>query len=110
LIDACASVVRSKPEDKLSYRVTSTVCVPDLFASELCIYSCEDYFQSKVRLREDGLGSIRTIKGRSLAKEWGLILPEGVKELGVVWSFTESVDPDDRYESEHWIYGQVSDD
>ena len=108
LINACNRVIRSKPADKRAYRVTATVCVPDLFTSELCIYSSEEYFQSKVVPCEDGQGSIREITGRSLAKEWGLRLPEGMAELGVVWNFTKSGDPDDHYVGEHWVYGEVS--
>lgn len=107
LINACALVVRSKPIDKLPYRVTCTVCVPDLFTSELCIYSSEDYFQSKVAPDDNNLGSIKKINGRSLAEEWGLVLPEGIEELGVVWDFTKSSDADDHYLSEHWVYGEV---
>lgn len=110
LINACATIIRSKPPDRPSLRVTSTVCVPDLFSSELCIYSSEDYFLSKVLPSEDSLGYIHSIKGRSLAEEWGLYLPEGIEELGVVWDFTKSSDPDDHYVSEHWVYGEVTND
>jgi len=108
LINACERVIRSKPTDKPSYRVTATVCVPDLFASELCVYSSEEYFQSKVAPCDNAHGYICEIKGRSLAKEWGLSLPEGMAELGVIWNFTKSTEPDDHYVSEHWIYGEVS--
>src|SRR5690606_30560824 len=82
LIDACARLIRAKPLDQHSLRVTCCIALPDMFSSELCIYLQESYFLSHTAPKKDESGEIVTLN-RSLAREWGLKLPEGVREHGV---------------------------
>lgn len=107
LIDACAKLIQSKPNSANAFRIVATICIPDMFTSEVCIYTDEDYFQSKVQPETTKHGETTLLRGRSLVSEWGLILPDGVKELGVSLNYQDFDDPDDSYVSEHWNFGEV---
>ncbi|MBC3874743.1 DUF3916 domain-containing protein [Undibacterium flavidum] len=107
LINACTKLMQSKPENAKSFRVVATICIPDMFTSEVCIYTDEEYFQIKIQPRTNNDGKTVLLHGRSLANEWGLVLPDGVKELGVSLTYQGYDDPDDWYVSEHWQFGEV---
>jgi len=47
------------------------------------------------------------IEDRSLAAEWGLILPANVQELGITLEEYGSEDRDEWFTGERWYYGQV---
>ncbi|MFM0432715.1 DUF3916 domain-containing protein [Paraburkholderia aspalathi] len=48
LIDASASLLASKPAGSRSARVTCAICLPDMFASEVCVFLDEGYFVAHV--------------------------------------------------------------
>lgn len=103
LIDACAALLRAKPDWAAGARVTCTICVPEVWASELCIYLDEDYFRSHV---EGGAaGGTAPIRGRSLAAQWGLRLPPGLHERGTLYEYAASGEASER--GEQWRYGDV---
>lgn len=108
LIDACAGLLRNKPDWAAAYRVTCVLCVPDLFSSELCIYLDEDYYRSKVEAAQSEHGWQAPIADRSLAAEWGLSLPAKMHELGVRWQYGAMASDDSGYVSDHWRYGEVA--
>lgn len=105
LIDACSALISAKPAWAKEARVTCCICWPDMFTSEVCIYFDEGYYRSKMG---DAAGERRTrISGRSLAAEWGLVLPGNVAEVGTHWRHDAAGGADDRYASDHWMYGEV---
>jgi hypothetical protein len=108
LIDACSSLIGAKPEWAKSHRVTCCICLPDIFTSEICIYSDEDYYQGKVSRSSSEYGYQEPIESRSLAAEWGLALPRNATEIGVLWRYDASDSVEDHYVSEHWMYGEVA--
>ncbi|UZW61490.1 DUF3916 domain-containing protein [Lysobacter enzymogenes] len=103
LIDACAALLRTKPAWAAGVRVTCTICVPEVWGSELCIYLDEDYWRSHVEADASGVAAIVPIQGRSLASEWGLALPLGLMERGV-----ECRSGDECAREEQWRYGEVA--
>ena len=107
LIDAAASLIRSKPASATGSRVVACVCVPDLFSSEVCIYTDETYFQSKVQPSQRENERITPILGRSLAASWGLVVPPGMGERGVLWELHDPSEEGGEYQSELWFYGEV---
>ena len=50
-------------------------------------------------------GKIEKIGGKSLAQEFGLELPEGFNELGILR--TEEDDDGNPYISEQWYFGEI---
>lgn len=106
LIDATGHLIASKPEYANAFRVTCVVCLPDMFTSEVCIYLQEEYFRSHTAESVDRFGATNEIKNRSLAKEWGLILPDGVSELGVAVDYRSDED-DGSFVGERWYFGEV---
>ncbi len=108
LINACGNLIEAKPEWASHYRVTCSICIPDMFTSELCVYLNEDYYQGHVGNSSNEHGYQERIANRSLSSEMELVLPKGVQEIGVLWSYNASEDIEDHYISEHWVYGEVS--
>lgn len=107
LVDACDRLIKAKPESAKGFRVVATISLPDMFSSEVCIYTDEAYFQSKIQPVTNANGQTKLLHGRSLAREWSLTLPDGFKELGVSHNYQGDGDPDDRYIGEVWQLGEV---
>jgi hypothetical protein len=107
LIDACHSMIAAKPAWAEYFRVTCLISLPDMHSSELCIYLDEGYFLEQVGNSSNDDGEQVRIDGRSLAKEWQLLLPEDMSEHGVLWRYDKSPDLDQHYVSEHWHYGEI---
>lgn len=107
LINACAAMIAAKPEWAASYRVTCVVCLPDMFTSEICIYVQEAYFQSHTAPTRNSGGFSDVITGRSLAQEWGLLIPQGMGELGVALDYRGYEDKDNWFIGERWYFGEV---
>jgi hypothetical protein len=107
LIDACHKLIVSKPPGAAALRVVATICLPDMYTSEVCVYSDEQYFQSKVSPAASEFGAATPIQNRSLASEWGLLLPAGIQELGLALDYRGYADFNDWYTGEHWYFGEV---
>jgi len=107
LIDACENLIKSRPSGTIACRVVATITLPDMFASEVCIYVDESYFRTQTQISSDQYGSTTTIAARSLVSEWGLKLPSDMCELGVRVEQDDRDDESQRYVSEHWFLGEV---
>jgi hypothetical protein len=106
LIDACGFLIANKPETAQSVRVTGIVCLPSMFASELCIFTSPTLYRDYVSERDNEFQTLARISGRSLASEWGLRLPPGVDELGIA----EVIHRDEsQWVGELWYFGEVLD-
>lgn len=105
LIDAAHHIYKAKPQGSANYRVTCVISLPCMFASELCIYISEEYFKEHTSEHTGRFGKIDKIQTRSLAQEFGLILPEDFSELGVLR--TDEDDDGNPYISEEWYFGEV---
>lgn len=109
LIDACAHLVQARPDWAAGSRVTCVVCLPDMFTSELCIYLSDDYFRSHTDPASGAHGETRAIQGRRLSQEWGLLVPDGLGELGMSVAFFNQ-DDDRHLAGERWYFGEVTAD
>lgn len=107
LINACANLMLATANCDDSPRITAVICLPDMFTSEICLYHSDEYFQGFVSEGSSDNGSSIILKERSLAKEWGLILPAGVQELGVAIEYHGGDNPDEWFTGERWHYGQL---
>lgn len=104
LIDAAYHIYNAKPADD-NVRVTCSIVLPDMFASELCLFTAEEYFLLHTSVGKSRFGEITLLKDRSLEKEWGLDLPDGFSELGVLRA--DEDEDGNPYYSEHWYIGEV---
>ena len=84
LIDATHAIFRSKPKSKNKFRVTCTIALPQMFSSEVCIFSSEKYYKEHTTPSVSRFGKISLITGRSICEDWGLKLPDGFYELGII--------------------------
>lgn len=105
LIDAAYNVYKAKPVDSGRVRVTCCIVLPDMFSSELCLFTSEIYFNEHTRKGCGRFGQLELLHDRSIIKEWGLILPDDFSELGILRTCEN--DDGDIYFSEHWYIGEV---
>ncbi|WP_241592065.1 DUF3916 domain-containing protein [Rosenbergiella epipactidis] len=108
LVNACSNLITATKDTNYSPRITAVVCLPDMFTSEVCLYRSEEYFQGFLTEARTENGSSALIKDRSLAAEWGIILPANVQEVGVTLEYYGSEDRDEWFTGERWYYGQVT--
>lgn len=100
LINACAHLNGAKPADVDELRVTCCIVLPDMFASEICIYTNDNYFQKHTSDGNNIFGKRTLIANKSLSCDWSLALPASFGELGI------SCLQDD-YHSDLWYFGDV---
>ncbi len=106
LINAAYDIYQSKPVDKDEIRVTCSIVLPDMFSSELCLFTSEEYFNVHTQPGNNVFGQISLLHGRSLVKDFNLELPKEFSELGIL-RVCEN-DEGELYHSEHWYIGEVS--
>lgn len=107
LINACANLCLAKPPDSSGFRVVATICLPLMFSSEVCVYTDESYFCEMTKIGYSRHGVTRRIEGRSLAVDWGLVVPAQMREFGMAFDNMEATDSEDLPAGEYWFYGEV---
>jgi hypothetical protein len=107
LINACESLIKARPNSFGWSRIVAMIALPDLFSSEVCIYTVPEYFKSHIEPQKNGNISLILNSNRSLAKEWELRLPPGFAERGLAIKDYDPDEPDDRYLSDHWYFGEL---
>ena len=101
LINVAGHLTLARPAEANSSRIVTSIVLPDMFSSEICIYTNLDYHRSHI----PPANSECCIDNRSLADEWGLELAEGMKERGIRCSV--EIDDDQFYQFEQWYFGEV---
>lgn len=108
MIDAACHLAQAKPAHLNDIRVTCLVSRPNVFASELCLYTREDYY--RWHIGEQPWPSVHKspITNKSLCKEWNLSLPNMFSEYGMLVT-TEIDDEDEKntYICEDWLIGEI---
>lgn len=107
MINACSNLMLATANWDYCPRITTVICIPDMFTSEVCLFRSEEYFQGFISEGSSENGSSIHLKERSLAQEWGLVLPEDVQELGITLDYYGGDDPDEWFSGERWYYGQL---
>lgn len=101
LINAAQHLRMSRPEHKVDCRVVAVICLPDMFSSEICIYTDLNYHRSHIPPAD----SEYVETARSLAEEWALVLPPGMGERGLRYTVEDC--NGETYEEERWYFGEV---
>ena len=106
LIDAAVALAARKPKDLRHTRVVAIINLPDLFASEVCVFFEEAYFEGFAP--RDSEDQAWTPMDDSLARRWGLQLPKGFGETGYRTVTRDTDYGSDRVEEgEVWMIGEV---
>lgn len=101
MINAAHHIRQARPENAIDCRIVTVICLPDMFTSEICIYTNLDYHRGHI----PAIDSEHCLTDKSLATEWGLVLPDGMKERGLRYT-AEDCDGQP-YEAEQWYFGEV---
>ena len=78
-----------------------------MWSSEICIYLDDSHFAGHALPSKSERGAVTSLGSRSLAREWGLVLPAGVLERGVHVNYPET-DTHEGMLFDRWYYGEVA--
>jgi hypothetical protein len=106
LINATHDIYQAKGFDQENIRTTCCIVLPDMFSSEICIFTSEEYFKEHTQEGHSRFGQIKRLNSRSLVEEWNLKLPDGFSELGLL--VASENDEGEVYYTEHWYIGEVN--
>lgn len=105
IIDATHYLIQSKPDFAKDYRVNCRINVEFLSDSRIYIHEADKFYLSQVKPRQYSADVTEVVKDQSLAEEWGLVLLEGVAEMGIRATNSHPDLPD--VEVNYW-FGEVS--
>lgn len=77
---------------------------PDMFASEICLYLDEDYFNVHILSADSYDPQYLLADNLSLAKNWRLQIPDNMYEQGVKIHYTDLEDKAENYIADHWYF------
>ncbi len=106
LIDAAADLAARKPKSLRHTRVVAVINLPDLFASEVCVFFEQAYFKDFAP--RDSADQAWMPIDDSLARRWDLQAPEDFGEVGYR-TVTRDIDYGSNRvdEGEVWMIGEV---
>jgi hypothetical protein len=105
LIDAATHLAEAKPGTLAKARVTAIISLPNLFASEVCIFFDEDYFESFTDRTAEWQRWTLLPAERNLLTEMNLRAPEDFFLIGFSEVIRDEED-DGVYEGEVWLVGE----
>lgn len=104
LINACKYLIEAKPQGLKFCKVVCMIGQPNMFASEICLYLDEDYFNA-LTLSANRYDSQYVLADElSLAQSWNLQIPENMYERGVKIRYINLEDEADNYNADHWFF------
>jgi hypothetical protein len=104
LVDPAARLRESQRHRSTRCRVVAAVSLPLLFDSQLIVFFGDEYWNQFFRRDTPEQRWIALAPTRSLAREWGVLLPDGFEERG----YAESIaDEGFQSEGERWFLGDV---
>ena len=106
LLNAAERLSRSKPDGAGHCRIVAMIGLPDMFGSEVCVYSDEEYFHYQTNPVTEQYRITERIEGRSLARRWGIRLPDGFRERGLRVHIPDDEDGD--YRGEWWFWSDAA--
>lgn len=104
LINACQYLIEAKPEELKFCKVVCMIVQPDMFASEICLYLDEDYFNVHILSADSYDPQYLLADNLSLAKNWRLQIPDNMYEQGVKIRYTDLEDKAENYIADHWYF------
>jgi hypothetical protein len=105
LINAAHNLLQARPKDTINCRIVASIFTPDMFSSEICIYADMSRYRGHLLPFDYEHFCQTRITNKSLAADWGLTVPDGMNEVG--FHFVHEDEDGQRFESEHWYFGEV---
>lgn len=103
LLEAAAGLAAARPVWAGRHIVVAHISLPDMFMSEVCIYSDPVLYAGQTSPRTDAYEKRERLNTAGPARSWGLALPESFSEVGVRIAETAPNEPD-AYRSDWWLY------
>lgn len=104
LINACQYLIEAKPVGTKFCKVTCVIVQPDMFASEVCLYLDEDYFNAHTLSGEYYDPQYLLVDDISLSRRWGLQIPEHMYERGIHIHYVDPKNETDNYIADYWYF------
>ena len=106
LIKVAGHLIEARSDDDPECWIVACIMVPDMFSSRVCVYTDKARYLGHTQPFDYEYFRQTRITERSLAREWGLVVPPGLHEVG--FHFTHENENAEVFESEHWYFGEVS--
>jgi hypothetical protein len=107
MLRAAAHLIRARPASVECSRVVVLICLPDMFSSEVCIYTNATDFLGMTTAHESEYGATTPIEDRLLSNEWKLDVPVGFQERGFSVTMIEPEGRELYYSGEYWWFGEL---
>ena len=104
LINACQYLIETKPENIGFCKVTCVIVQPNMFASEVCLYLDEDYFNAHTLSADFDDPQYVLADELSLVKIWNLQIPENMYERGVKIHYIDPEDETNNDMADWWFF------
>ncbi|MFW1951999.1 DUF3916 domain-containing protein [Acinetobacter beijerinckii] len=107
LINACKYLIEAKPQGLKFCKVVCMIEQPNMFASEICLYLDEDYFNAHTLSADRYDSQFMLVDELSLAQSWNLQIPENMYERGIKIRYIHSEYEADNYIADQWYFIEI---
>lgn len=108
LINACQHLIDARPDNASGCKIVASISLPDMFSSEVCIYTDADYHRVHTQPSHDQYGYSLCITGHNLAEQWGLKIPPGMQCVGLTFECKGFEANGNAYIGQRWYFGEVT--
>lgn len=108
LINACQHLIDARPSDAPDCLVVASIALPDMFSSEVCIYTDRDYHRAHMQPSHDQHCHSQAITDQNLAEQWGLMIPEGMQCIGLSLECKALDGMESEFRGQRWYFGEIT--
>jgi len=105
LLNRAEYLIRIKPKSQQKFRVIVLIDLPDLWNSQIIVFSGDSHFKGFFERNDDYQKWIPLTVERNIVSEWNLSVPKGIDIFGVREEITD--EDGEKYESEIWFVGEL---
>ncbi|WP_374722902.1 DUF3916 domain-containing protein [Peribacillus tepidiphilus] len=105
LLDKAEYLVSIKPPTLEKLRVVIAIDLPDLWNSQIIVFSGDSHFKGFFERNDDYQKWIPLSMERNIVSEWDLLVHKGMDILGVREEITD--EGGEKFESEIWFVGEL---
>jgi hypothetical protein len=105
LIERAEHLIKIKPDTLEKVRVVITVDLPDLWSSQIIVFSGDSHFDGFFERNDEYQKWTPLPKERNFESEWDIYIPEDMNVLGFKEEITD--EDGDKYNGEIWVFGEL---